>query len=521
MSSGQATSGGRGPSRRAFLALAGGALAACATGGGTASRSSRALRVPARARLDAHGRISPLSYSGGFDVKAAVYETLVRMGPDGRLAPGLARAWSVEDAGLTHVLELREGASFHDGTPADAQAVRLHMRRWVGLPEHGWIESSDRITAVEALSPTRLRIRSDRACDLLSDLLAINPCAVTAPGAFDRQGVFEKPVGSGPFRFVELLEQGRIVRCEPFRAGPAAGAGLDFHIYDGTETRGPIDDLLAGRLDALVDTWGTSVPRERVQQLRDDARFRISVAAGGSLTCLTFRLDAGPTADASVRRRIRAALDREALVREIELGFARACATWAPPTVVDWPAAAAPGASVHRGALATLRLLRAAEPQPDAGADRRLHELLAQQLRRAGIEVEIVGASPEDFSARVQAGDFDLVVLRTHGVPYDPSHSMTCFLPAPARPSASTQRRITGDPVFSALVREAKDCASAQARQQAYRRIQAHIDREAVVVPLYSPQRLAVVRKEFGDPVLDHDMYHVDWGSILGLPGQV
>lgn len=95
---------------------------------------------------------------------------------------------------------------------------------------------------------------------------------------------------------------------------------------------------------------------------------------------------------------------------------------------------------------------------------------------------------------------------------------MSCFLPAPARPSASTQRRIAGDPVFSGLVREAKACATAEARRVAYGRIQAHIEREAVVVPLYVPARVAVVRQELGDPVLDHDMYHVDWTSILGVP---
>lgn len=528
------------PTRRLVLALASGALAACATGGsgpgraGAPSQASSstpataarglgtrtALRVPARARLDVSGRISPLYYGGGFDAKTAMYETLVRMGPNGRLVPGLARAWSAEDGGRTHSFELRPGAQFHDGTPADAESVRLHMRRWVGLPEHAWLESSDHIVAIEAPSERVLRVRLDQACDLLPDLLSINPCAITAPSSLDRKGEFARALGSGPFRFVEVQDEGHVVRCARFAPGasPAASDALvDFVTYTSDDKRRPIDDLFAGRLDAVVDAWSESMPRERVLDARKDARFRVSVGPGGSVTLLGFRRDEGPTRDASVRRRIRAALDRASLVQEVELGFAQPCATWAAPTIVDWPAAQ-PMAdeALHSGSLPKLRLLRQKEAEPDAGPDMRLHQAIERQLREDGIAVELVSLPAQEFAEQLNRRAYDLLVMRTLGVPYDPGISLTRFLPPPARPCADSRHRIVGDPQMSALVREVKACSNAVDRRALNARVQARIDREATVIPLYVPQRVAVVRKEIVDPVLDHDIYRVDLLSMLG-----
>ncbi len=100
--------------------------------------------------------LSPLSYRGGFQPKTLIYETLVRRDEEGRIVPGLAAAWRFEDGGRSVVFTLREGAHFHDGAPVDAEAVRIHFKRWVGLPEHGWLGANSRIVDVIAVSDREL-----------------------------------------------------------------------------------------------------------------------------------------------------------------------------------------------------------------------------------------------------------------------------------------------------------------------------------------------------------------------------
>jgi peptide/nickel transport system substrate-binding protein len=62
----------------------------------------------------------------------AIYETLLRKGPGGQPLPGLATAWWVSGDELTWRLSLREGASYHSGERCDAPAVvaALDRCRW-------------------------------------------------------------------------------------------------------------------------------------------------------------------------------------------------------------------------------------------------------------------------------------------------------------------------------------------------------------------------------------------------------
>ena len=62
-------------------------------------------------------------------LRYAVYETLVRYGPDGRYQPDLAAAWSVAEDAATWTFEIREGVRFHNGAPLTAQAVVASLDR--------------------------------------------------------------------------------------------------------------------------------------------------------------------------------------------------------------------------------------------------------------------------------------------------------------------------------------------------------------------------------------------------------
>ncbi len=78
-----------------------------------------------------------LDPSSGFSnenvIMANVYETLTVYTPENTVAPGLATSWSVSDDGLSWTFTLREGVTFHDGTPLDAAAVKASFDRTIDL----------------------------------------------------------------------------------------------------------------------------------------------------------------------------------------------------------------------------------------------------------------------------------------------------------------------------------------------------------------------------------------------------
>ncbi|MBL8754537.1 MAG: ABC transporter substrate-binding protein, partial [Planctomycetes bacterium] len=455
------------------------------------TEAKRALRIAARLGERAFTELSPLNYRGGFETKSLVYETLVRVGADGRLVPGLASAWRIEDGGRTFVFTLRDGAMWHDGAPVRAHDVALHFRRWAGLPEHGWLRSSARITAVRATGERELRVELDRPAALLADLLAINPTAVAGPATWDREGEFVRPVGSGPCAWL-----GPGARPQSLRYRATAG-GAEFELV---HTGDALDALLAGDVDAVVGSWLVGVDPRRAAALRRDSRFQVNDAPGSSVWHLALRWHEGPLAELARRQAVAAAIDRDELVRVAAAGYGDAATGWAAPAFADWPRG--------KPVVAPLAVKFAAPLQVVAGdADALLVDTVLGQLRRAGIPVELVPGG--------NAGNADVRFVRTHGAPYDPFTFVETFGRPAATATAATSRAEPVDAALADAVDAFLGAADPATWPQLFARVQARLDEFMPVVPLFAPRRLAVVRQGVPTPALDLDAYRLDAGSLV------
>ncbi|MBL8723377.1 MAG: hypothetical protein JNK49_04990 [Planctomycetes bacterium] len=449
----------------------------------------RPLRLAASYGDTALQELSPLRYQGGFESKALVYETLVRRDAAGRIVPGLATSWRTEKSGQAWLLGLREGACFHDGTPVTAAAVAEHFRRWVGLPEHDWLYCNRRIAAVRAVGERELRIELTEPCALLADLCAINPTAIRGPGALDREGNFVRPVGSGSFAFVEAREAGEVLRYR--RHGGTAGELVDL-----VRCSDPLAALAAGEVDAVFSSWLVQVDPARARALAAEPRFQVTSGPGSSVWHLALRTGSGPLQDLSLRRLVAAAIDRQALISGVVAGFGDPATGFAAPSVRDWPGgrivASPPGKPVLGAAL---RLLPYRDTPELAAA-------VAAQLQRAGLPCTVVDAGDKDWDLRLE---------RTHGVPYDPHTTVVSrFLPPPPLPNASRPHGVEGDEVLARLVAALASDPDEAGHSGHHALIQARLDEHLPLVPLFAPQRLAVLRQDLPAPKLDHGMYGLD-----------
>src|SRR5690606_21139086 len=63
-----------------------------------------------------------------FRIAVNIYDGLVRNAPGTlEIEPALATDWTISEDGLEYVFNLREGVSFHDGTPFNAEAVKFNF----------------------------------------------------------------------------------------------------------------------------------------------------------------------------------------------------------------------------------------------------------------------------------------------------------------------------------------------------------------------------------------------------------
>ena len=88
---------------------------------------------------------------------------------EGYLAPGLATAWSASDDGLEWTFTLRQGVSFHDGTPFMAEAVKYSLERTMRIGGGlSWIWSSvESVAAVDDFTVT-IRTSDPAPVDLIA-----------------------------------------------------------------------------------------------------------------------------------------------------------------------------------------------------------------------------------------------------------------------------------------------------------------------------------------------------------------
>jgi len=490
-------------------------LAAACSSTGPVDRL-RPVRISVRAS-ESTREISTLSYKGGFETKTLIYETLVKRGAGGRIAPALAQSWRFEAEGRECVLELRRNARFHDGTPVTAEAVREHFQRWVGLPEHDWLSCNRHILAVRAEGPQTLRIVLDEPRALLPDLCAINPCAVRAPATLDFEGNFVKPVGSGPFTWESADEDGRVLhyalRQRPGKDGLALSrVDLVRFVNEGPDV--PVDELLAGRLDVVIDGWRERIPRDRLAALRADARVQVVESAGSSVVSLGFRTEEGPCADQELRELIRSALHRKELIASAELGHADECFAFAAPSVSCWPRGRQtfePARPLARPFDPPLRLLA----RSDSDYQPQLARAIAAQLRELRIPVELVLLRGEALSQALESGAFDMRLESTWGVPYDPDISLNFrFGPPLGHPSSDNPPVWGQDAQLTQLVVASQHAWDEERRIEIYGQVQERIDQLAILVPLYVPRRYAVLRADLPAPQLDDDLYRIDAASV-------
>jgi ABC-type transport system substrate-binding protein len=471
-----------------------------------AVRSSRATRA-----------LSSLSYKGGFEPKTLVYENLVTRDEEGRIAPGLAQSWRFEKGGTECVFELRPNARFHDGSSVTAEAVRQHFLRWVGLPEHDWLPSNRHIVDVVAEGSHTLRVRMARPMALLGELCAINPCAVRAPATVDFEGEFVEPVGSGPFEWRGISPDGSVLHYS-LRARPGLDglpqSRIDLVRFVNEPADAPIDELLAGRIDAVFDGWRERIPRRRIAALRVDPRVKVVESLGSSVVWLSFKTESGPCASETLRKQIRAALDRDELVRVAESGHADPCDTLMSPTVRPWPrggSVARPSPLPKKNDVPRLRLL----VRLDSEQQGPLAEELIDQLKAANLQVVRVALRGEAYSQAVESGAFEMRLERSWGVPYDPDLTLYNRFGPPLPHIAAANPPLWGkDPAMTELVVQLSRQTDELERARLYSLLQQRVDSSAVVIPLYVPRRFAVVRADLPLPRLDHDLYRIDATSI-------
>ncbi len=158
-----------------------------------------------------------------------VYDTLVYRNPaDGQFVAGLASEWQISPDGLVYTFRLKEGVTFHDGTPFNAQAVAANLDRIMAV-ENGSQKARFMLgsySGYQILDDYTIQLLLSEPYSPLLDSLSqvyLGIASPTALGAYSNERYQFHQVGTGPFRFVEYIPGDRLVirRSENYTWGPS------------------------------------------------------------------------------------------------------------------------------------------------------------------------------------------------------------------------------------------------------------------------------------------------------------
>lgn len=451
------------------------------------------------------GHLNPAITTSGATHAAAeiLYNGLLGRDERGDPVPELAESWQVEQGGGVYRFRLREGVKWHDGTPFTAADVKFtfeevllkfhaRTRASVGAALAG-IDTPDARTVVfrfkQPYAPLLLQLDATEA-----PIVARHVYQGSDP---QTNPANSNPVGTGPFRFVSYRKGAeiRLARnADYFKPGLPYPDELVMRIIPDTSVQ--VLALENGEVDFI---W--EVPGPHLARFGADQRFRLARTTyypGGSncIMTMSFNLDRPILQDATVRRAIAHAIDRQPFLDQILFGGGRV-ATAPISSGIHWAHAGGLALPRHDRAEAE-RLLEAAgwTKEGDGARTARgvagvpdgqrlaidfLHfpafakygELVRQQLGAAGIAVTARPLEPAVFAPTVfKERSFDTNVISYCNGP-DPEigvrrmYHSSLIGPAPFT-NAAAYRNPTVDDLFD----EAARTVDRDRRGALYRQVQ-------------------------------------------------
>lgn len=327
-------------------------------------------------------------------------ETLVRLTPDLEIEPLLATEYEQVDD-LTWVFTLREGVTFHDGTPFDAAAVQNTLDQATSYSPPPRALNGVALTT-EATGDMEITVTTDVPDPLLPNRLASPQLSILSAAAYQDGGAIS-PIGTGtgPFELVDVngSTTATLDRYDDYWGEPAAAAGIDASfVPDGTARAA---SLRSGEADAAE-----TIPVSQISLLDPEQVFEVQQSRS---TYLALNSESGPFADPAVRAAARAAIDPSTIVDTIYEGHADPSVGLIPPAIPwaedlrgDVASATDPAAE---GVAITLATYTDRAELPEIAVQ------LEQQLEAAGFDVTQDVREYVNMEAEMLDGGFDAVIM--------------------------------------------------------------------------------------------------------------
>jgi peptide/nickel transport system substrate-binding protein len=313
--------------------------------------------------------------------------------------PMLATEWKILND-TTWEFKLRKGVKFHNGEPFTAASVKATIDYALDPATRSHYATAGYwglVKEVQVVDDYTVRFITKQPWPSMIDNAALTSSLIMPAKALKELGpakLAEKPIGTGPFKFVEWKRDERLVleRNPDYWQGPADVSRVTFRFIPEFSAR--MAALLSGEIDIMKD-----VPPQAVEAIERSGRAKLRATVSSRINYLALvNLKPGPMQDVRVRRAMNHAVNVDELIAQVLKGRAtRMCGPLAPANVDYSPVecykhdpARAQALFKEAGVDPTRLALTLDTPSGRYPLDKDVSLAIGAQLQRLGIKTNVV-----------------------------------------------------------------------------------------------------------------------------------
>jgi peptide/nickel transport system substrate-binding protein len=256
-----------------------------------------------------------------------VYQGLVKLDAAGKIAPELAKSWTVSPDNKTYDFTLQSDATFSNGEKFTADDVKFSIER---VKSAAWKISikayMDVVEQVQVVSPTEVKVVLARPSN---DWLFRMTTRIGA--MFDPKGVADlanKPIGTGPYTVSQFNRNESVVLTQrsDYKGTKPALKTVTFKYFGDANAENTA--LLSGGIDAIL---GLGTP-DTLSQFKSKSNLTVVQGTTNGEVVLSLNNATGPLKDKALRQAVNYAIDRKALRQAVEAGYGSLIGSMVPPS---------------------------------------------------------------------------------------------------------------------------------------------------------------------------------------------
>lgn len=452
-------------------------------------------------------------------MRAGCLEALVRYEADNSVVGGLAESWK-QTKPTAWDFTLREGVTFQDGSPVNAEAVVGALEHALGVTAPARSFNPDVIAGVKALNQNTVRV-STKEPDILVPLRLAGPnSGILAPKAYAGKQIDIAGTCTGPFEVVQQVgrESLKLKANESYRGGDVA--------LDSAEVRFLAEgDARATQIQTGEVQIASYIPPGPAVTIKQDEKIKLETREMPRTTGILLNNDRPPFDNPAARKALRSALNLDAITASVYEGAAKPAIGPFSPNWEWSPPGASPAPFDPKRAK---RILADAGIDPSSMAfelvaytDRAefadLAAIIQDQLVAIGVKAKIKAGEYGALEPDLLDGKYD-ATLMSRGYLTDLADPVS-YLKSDYGCKGSYNLSQYCDPATDALIEKATSATDAERRNKIYAQVAERLQDDAVSVFLVNETVNVAVSRDI-ENFRFHPLNHYVLTADLAVTGK-